>query len=250
LSSGEPVTGRKSEGSRFKYVIHRRKGQRVRTLRVYCDGGRNPGPARGDLAAETCNVRPPRARKYRRALDLYAWNVNAATALYPVLHMNEVALRNAVDRALASQFGVQWPYSSGFLRTLPRFERQAFEGTRVRLERSLKVARVSTGDVVAAQTYGFWVLLLTSRYQGRIWQQEFTQSFPSAPPRVDRSVVHDRADEIRRLRNRIAHHEPMFNYDLLGAHQRAASMVRWISPVLLQWTLARWPVNREFLKRP
>lgn len=185
----------------------------------------------------------------RRALDLYAWNVNAGAALYPILQVNEIALRNAVERALAAQFGVQWPYSTGFLRTLPKPEKEAFERGRGRLERVLRVPRVSTGDIVAAQTYGFWVMLLTSRFQRRIWDQEFTRSFASAPPQVDRSVVHDRADEIRRLRNRIAHHEPLLNHDLLGAHQRAASMVRWISPVLSHWATIRWPLDASSLRR-
>jgi hypothetical protein len=186
----------------------------------------------------------------RRALDLYVWNVNAAAALYTILQVNEIALRNAVNRALISQFGVQWPYSTGFLRTLPRHERDTLEGGRSRLERNLRVAHASTGDVVAAQTYGFWVLLLTARFQGRIWQQEFASSFPGAPPQVTRSVVHDRAEEIRRLRNRIAHHEPLLNHDLLGAYQRAASMVRWVSPVMSEWAAIHWPANRELLKRP
>lgn len=186
----------------------------------------------------------------RRALQLYAWNVNAGAALYPILQVNEIALRNAVDRALVAQFGTHWPYSPGFLRTLPRADKDAFERGRLRLERTLRVARVTTGDVVAAQSYGFWVLLLTSRFQRRIWNLEFGASFPAAPRQVDRSVVHDRADEIRRLRNRIAHHEPLFNFDLPGAHQRAASMVRWISPLLAQWMAVRWPLSYEILKRP
>jgi hypothetical protein len=185
----------------------------------------------------------------RRALDLYAWNVNAGAALYPILQVNEIALRNAIDRALVAQFGAQWPYASGFLRTLPRSEKETFESGRGRLERALRVPRASTGDIVATQTYGFWVMLLTSRFQRRIWNQEFARSFASAPPQVDRAVVHDRADEIRRLRNRIAHHEPLLNHDLPGAHQRAASMVRWISPALSQWANTRWPLDTNSLKR-
>lgn len=175
--------------------------------------------------------------------------MDAAANLYPLLQVNEIALRNAIDRALVSQFGLQWPYSTGFLRTLPRQERDTFERTRTRLERSLKVTQASTGDIVAAQTYGFWVSLLTSRFQDRIWRQEFARSFPCAPVQVDRAVVHDRAEELRRLRNRIAHHEPLLNHDLLGVYQRAASMVRWISPVMWQWAGVRWPAKRELLRR-
>lgn len=87
--------------------------------------------------------------------------------------MNEITLRNAVNRALVAQFGSQWPYSGGFLRTLPAWERKSFETGRAKLESTFRVSRVSTGDVVAAQTYWFWVMLLTSRFENRLWQREF-----------------------------------------------------------------------------
>lgn len=186
----------------------------------------------------------------RRALDLYAWNIRAAAALYPILQVNEITLRNAVNRALEAQFGPQWPYSGGFLRTLRTLDRDAFEAARVKLERNLRVARATTGDVVAAQTYWFWVMLLTSRFENRIWKREFAASFPHAPAQIDRAVVHARADSLRVLRNRIAHYEPLLNYDLLGAYQRAAAMVRWISPAQATWVALRWPADRDLLKRP
>jgi len=186
----------------------------------------------------------------RRALDLYAWNIRAGAALYPFLQVNEVALRNAVHRALVSQFGAEWPYSQGFLRALPRPERETFEHGRRKLERTLRMPRATTGDMVAAQTYWFWVALLTARFEQRVWTREFAASFPFAPPRISREIVQARADSIRRLRNRIAHWEPLLDYDLLGAHQRVASMVRWISPATETWAASRWPLARDFLRRP
>ncbi|HEX8276942.1 MAG TPA: hypothetical protein VF615_30150 [Longimicrobiaceae bacterium] len=114
----------------------------------------------------------------------------------------------------------------------------------------MRMPRVSTGDVVAAQTYWFWVMLLTSRFENRVWKQEFKSSFPHAPARVTRDIVHSRADTIRKLRNRIAHHEPLVEFDLLGAYNRALAIVRWISPTTAAWTAQRWPPAREFTSRP
>jgi hypothetical protein len=216
-------------------------------------------PARAaDIVALTEAISPARLSTYlsrthgnmRRALDLYAWNIRAGAALYPILQVNEVALRNAINRALVSQFGANWPYSQGFLRALPRPERETFEHCRRKLERTLHVVRASTGDLVAAQTYWFWVMLLNSRFEQRIWSREFPASFPSAPRRIDREIVLGRADAIRRLRNRVAHWEPLMDYDLVGAHQRAASMVRWISPTVSAWAASRWPLDRNLLTRP
>jgi hypothetical protein len=186
----------------------------------------------------------------RRALRLYAWNVRAAQALFAMLNVNEIALRNAVSRALESQFGPEWPYAQGFLRTLPAHERDAFERSVRKLEKTRRVARVSTCDVVSAQTYYFWVAMLTSRYEQRVWQAEFTRSFPSAPANVDRAVVHGRAEAIRVLRNRIAHHEPLLMIDVAGAYRRALSMVRWISPPKATWAAAQWALTVDLLMRP
>lgn len=186
----------------------------------------------------------------RRALRLYAWNVRAAQVLFAMLNANEIALRNAVSRALESQFGPDWPYAQGFLRTLPRHERDGFERVLRKLEKTKGVARASTCDVVSAQTYYFWVAMLTSRYEQRVWQAEFTRSFPSAPANVDRAVVHGRAEAIRLLRNRIAHHEPLLMIDVAGAYRRALSMVHWISPPKATWASAQWALTVDLLMRP
>lgn len=190
-SSGEPVAGRKSEGSRTTNMMSSPLGVNSPFPRTV-----------DDINALREAVSPARLGTYikrshgnvRRAFDLYAWNVQASAALYPILQVNEIALRNAVNRALVSQFGTHWPYSQGFLRSLHKIERESFERARTRLEAKLRVGRVSTDHVVATQTYWFWVMLLTSRFENRLWKREFTNSFPSVPPRIDRSVVHDRAD--------------------------------------------------------
>lgn len=112
------------------------------------------------------------------------------------------------------------------------------------------MGKVSVGDVVAAQTYWFWVFMLTRRFQNRVWNQGFALAFPHAPSGVDREVVFSRVDAIRVLRNRIAHHEPLLKFDLPGAYQRALSIVRWISPVYAEWAYERWPPGPELTSRP
>jgi hypothetical protein len=155
----------------------------------------------------------------RRALELYEWNVCAGAALYPILQVNEIALRNAVNAALVHTFGPSWPKSGGFLRALPGKERSVFDGEIRKLQNKLRGAPVSTGDVVAARTYWFWTFLCTARFQERLWNRAFTLAFPNAPPRMDREIVYRRADAVRRMRNRIAHHEPLLRFDLPGAYQ-------------------------------
>ncbi len=211
-----------------------------------------------DLRALQEAISPARLQTYlrqthfnaRRALALYEWNVRAGAALLPILQANEVALRNAVSLALTSAFGPRWPVSGGFLRSLPGRERANFEAETGKLRTRIGAGGMSTGDVVAAQTYWFWVFLLTSRFQDRVWNKHFAAAFPYAPRSVDRAVVHGRCESVRLLRNRIAHHEPLLKHDLPGAYQRALSIVRWISPVKAHWVAERWPLGPEITSRP
>jgi hypothetical protein len=211
-----------------------------------------------DLRALQEAISPARLRTYlrqthynaRRAIALYEWNVRAGAALLPILQANEVALRNAVHAALTSAFEADWPTAQGFLRSLPSRERAVFEAETRKLRSRVAGGRVSAGDVVASQTYWFWVFLLTSRFQNRVWNKQFAAAFPYVPKSVDRAVVHARCETIRLLRNRIAHHEPLLKYDLPGAYQRALSIVRWISPVKALWAAERWPLGPEITSRP
>jgi hypothetical protein len=209
-----------------------------------------------DLHALQTAISPARLKTYlrqshfnlRRALELYEWNARAGAALYPLFQVNEIALRNAVNAALIDAFGPEWPWSGGFLRSLPAQDRARFESEKNKLQSRLG-KRPSTGDVVAAQTYWFWVFLFTARFQDRIWKRGFALAFPHAPRGVDRTVVYDRCDAIRRLRNRIAHHEPLLRFDLPGAYNRALSIVRWVSPVKAQWAAERWPLGPDVRRR-
>jgi hypothetical protein len=51
-------------------------------------------------------------------------------------------------------------------------------------------------------------------------------------------------------RNRIAHHEPMFNRPLLDIHLTALELVGWICPVSKAWIERRCPVRRVLERRP
>lgn len=214
----------------------------------------HPGVA-GRLRALEAAISAPRLstdlryahHNVRLALELYEWNIRAAAGLLPILQVNEIALRNGVNRALVAAFGEDWPFSNGFVRALPRRDRDSFLDVRGRLERELQRRRVSTGDVVAAQSYWFWVSMLTRRFENRIWKRHFATAFPHAPARVGRETVHAMSDEIRKLRNRIAHHEPLMRYDLVGAYKRAISIVRWISPEMASWAEERWPPGSDLI---
>jgi hypothetical protein len=168
-----------------------------------------------------------------RALQLYQWNAQiSAEFLYP-LHVFEICLRNAVANAAGSAYrSDEWPWSTAFEMSLPtthspqRFSpRRELVATRDWRPRP----RQTTGKVIAELKFAFWVSMYTGRHDGRLWNQYMRREYPNLPQGMTAASARERiratADKVRDLRNRIAHHEPIFSRDLKTEYQGIAEIV-------------------------
>ncbi len=87
--------------------------------------------------------------------------------------------------------------------------------------------------VVAELPFRFWVGLFANRYDTTIWRTDLHRIFT---PRVkQRRGLHDTLDRLRTLRNRIAHHEPIFHRKLDEDYRRIRDLVGFVSPPTLTW---------------
>lgn len=71
---------------------------------------------------------------------------------------------------------------------------------------------VSDGDVVAQLTLGFWKKLFSGEYQEDLWKRSLKKIFPDRA--ISRSEVAANFEFIYQARNRIAHHEPIYDQRL------------------------------------
>jgi hypothetical protein len=85
------------------------------------------------------------------------------------------------------------------------------------------------GKVVAELSFGFWWSLLATEYNRRLWQPCLRAAFDGS---VRRAALHAELNELRLLRNRIAHHEPIHRRDLSAVYGRLLDVTERISPVL------------------
>ena len=164
----------------------------------------------------------------------YFWNLALSEALYPTLQSLEVAVRNAIHATATRAYGTDlWFDRSGLL--LPR-ERNAIAEARLELTQHRKP--LNAGRIVAALSFGFWTSVLSRPYERPIWHANrlalLRAAFPHAPRRFqNRGAIWDRCNEIRRLRNRIMHAEPVWNRASLQQEQNdILEAVGWISPEL------------------
>lgn len=173
----------------------------------------------------------------------YAWNLSLSESLYPILQCVEVALRNTIHEAARNHFGRDdWFDDSSIINY--RFAVESLAKTKAKLQREQRPP--DPHRIVAELTFGFWASLLERRYELPLWRPLIKTAFP-AMPRRDRTrlALRDRFDEIRLLRNRIFHHEPIWYWgDLEEKHNRIVEALGWIEPAMVDLVSAvdRFPV--------
>lgn len=161
----------------------------------------------------------PRLKPYVEATDgseaqtlaLYAWNSQCGAAFLESLHYVEVGLRNAVDSAIQTNIADPEDLGSWLScgRILDRLSSESQKQVEFAPQRIRRNARLVTHDrVVAELSFGFWWSLLESRYNRSLWQPALQFAFEGE---VRRQRLHDELNHLRLLRNRIAHHEPLFH---------------------------------------
>lgn len=192
-----------------------------------------------------------RANDRERALALYRWNLEVSAAFMGPLHLCEVAIRNGVSEAIESIHGGAWPWTQGFLRSLPSPQRGYNPSRDLR---QTAARHPTTGKVVSDLKFAFWERILTQRFDRSLWQQEFFSSFPGAPQGGGlanaRQRYRDDVEKVRLLRNRIAHHEPIFTRNLQDDIDRIVQLVQWRNPVASTWLTSIEPVTARIGRQP
>lgn len=173
------------------------------------------------------------------ALHLYAKNTRISEAFYTPLQGLEVCIRNAIDGQMGNKFGQNW-YEPGVanlnhpLTEMVEKAKQALRADKKPIER---------GRIVAELNLGFWVAILGPKYETGIWRPALRHAFPHRPRGHERKQIHKALNAIRRLRNRVAHHEPILDRDLEEDYKLIIALISWVCPHTADWVdnLSRLP---------
>jgi hypothetical protein len=103
------------------------------------------------------------------------------------------------------------------------------------------------GKLVAELPFGFWWSLLADEYNRLLWQPALRHAFDGT---VRRRRLHAELDEVRRLRNRIAHHEPIHTRPLEEDLARVLDIARRIGRALGEHLEATTRVSVLIDERP
>lgn len=169
------------------------------------------------------------------AKRLYMWNIELSECLLGPIALVEVAMRNAMNIEICKHFGV--PQTTGWhhlaVADQPRIH--LMDRHLERLKRAIGklqrngISHPTGDDVVGATTLGLWVSLVDkgiARVDGgrldyfqQLWLPCLHKAFPGyASPRRP-GLLRDALSKFEKIRNRVAHHERIYNID--ANHQMA-----------------------------
>jgi len=161
------------------------------------------------------------------ALSLYERNTRLAESLHTSLQNLEICLRNTLHREMATAYGADW-LTSNRAPLAPHSASRIVEG-----QKQLTTKSASIGSLIAELKFSFWVGLLAKQYDSTLWRKALRAGFPNVQGRRD--GVYNRLNAIRRFRNRVAHHEPIYD-KCQQMHLEIVEAIGWMCSDTQAWT--------------
>ncbi|MBB5747055.1 hypothetical protein [Brevundimonas variabilis] len=183
-----------------------------------------------------------------RALKLYKWNADLGAAFHLPIQAVEVGLRNRVDQALRTVYGQDWWKDPVFRKDATAKARDDIKTVKNRLYREKKT--ITTDRIVAGLSFGFWVAMLSPRYNPAIWSGQLRTAFVGLPVGRVRGDVYDAAAGTAWLRNRIDHHEPIIGLNLTARYSGMMELLGWVCPIKLAWIQPQAQVMQVLRQAP
>lgn len=219
-------------------------------------------------------ISPARASRYLRstvdpatgasdpaaAVALYEYNARLSTEAWSTIADVEVVLRNIIADAVAGHHAslrskptYRWYDSPAWFGTGRWFTDETVNSINHTMRRVKDPGpgtrpRPGEGRVVAELTLGFWRYLLIARYEHSLWNPAIRARFPSLghlSGSDSRKMVHLRMERLNYLRNRVAHHEPIYEPFSIPGHAtpidpvqtlaHAIELVSWSNPDAATW---------------
>lgn len=222
-----------------------------------------------DASSETSlrtSLTEPRLGKYLReagrdfnyTMALYLWNARLCKALQFPIHALEVTLRNSINEHLRELgWPENWAFDQGYLESLSTKSKAAIESQnrskRRLLENRMKktdfnrevrdveftfvpsCGRLNTNDIIASLPFEYWVGMLSGVHESD-WHITLKKVLPKIPKTETRRSLWLAADRIKALRNRVSHHEPIFNMgEIVSTHQNILDLIGYKDETMKGW---------------
>lgn len=189
---------------------------------------------------------------YKKMFLLYAWNAEVSGALLTPIHICEVVVRNAVSNAFECRYGKKWLFLTKLTDRFPIYQKRALGDAIDNNERI-------PSRIITDLGFAFWQNMFTSRYDDIIWNDYLREVLPNADigkrknVQLLREEIYSDLKVIRDIRNRIAHHEPVFDsnkWDLSGCLGKIEKIIFFRSKETAKWMMNNQRALAVINKRP
>jgi hypothetical protein len=153
--------------------------------------------------------------------------------MIPTLHYFEICLRNRIAHVIHEHYAANWLMHPPRQLLISEQDKQKIAEITSRVSRGNRRPAIHD-DIVAQMTFGFWCSFFHRKYDPVIWHRKgaIKMAFPHLP-RANRNRVYIEARlfKIKEIRNRIAHHEPIWNQEsaVLNAHMACHELIQAMS---------------------
>lgn len=171
----------------------------------------------------------------QRAILHYKENLKLAEALYISLSVFEVTLRNAISRQM-EQMTMRKDWYAVFQNT-PELKSLNTEVAQAIRHINKRGEQINPDKIISELTFGFWVTMLNSEYELVLWKY-LRLAFPHMPKsQRQRKNVSAPCNALRKLRNRVFHHEPIcwdIHY-VTHLHDQLVEVLSYINQDMPAW---------------
>ena len=174
---------------------------------------------------------------FEKAIEHYKVNIKISEAFYPLISVFEIALRNSINEQLIRQFRqVDWFENHEFVKISSSFQITRITEARSSILREKK--EITPGRIVSELTFGFWTSLFDLKFEKTLWKN-LRLSFPNCPKNHrQRKNISSKLNGIRKLRNRIFHHESIsWNLHVIEIYRNELQEgINWLNKDLNNWS--------------
>lgn len=199
----------------------------------------------------------------QKALELYQWAMQLSGALHTQISYVEIAVRNSVDMALREwnrqhSLSVYWSLENNADELLySLIGKPLREARKNAVQESLRRPRshprkgnpVAHDDVVSQLTLGTWSNLVGYKSHPKnqqLWEEALHKAFPFAEDAASvtcRQEIGRQLETLRRLRNRVAHHDNLLEVRVTHRLNGMLALLAKINPDYVDFATAKSPVR-------
>jgi hypothetical protein len=129
----------------------------------------------------------------------------------------------------------EWYDNKDFIKIATRFQIDRISQARTNIYSEKK--DITPGRIVSELSFGFWTSLFDTKFEMTLWKN-LRLAFPNCPKNIrKRKTMSSKFNGIRKLRNRIFHHEAItWNLEVLkGYTEDIIQGIEWLNKDLPLW---------------